>query len=76
MAAISLQQLDTIAAFLETSRNYLDVEHAIRLHWPLRSPTLPKRPNHWPGKPARRAKSVRSLGSKPPLVPLVPLMPL
>ncbi len=34
MAAISPRQLDTIAAFLETSRNYLDIEHVIRLHWP------------------------------------------
>ena len=34
MAAISPRQLDTIAAFLETSRDYLDIEHTIRLHWP------------------------------------------
>jgi len=35
MAAISLWQLETIAAFLEKSRDYLDIEHTIRLHWPV-----------------------------------------
>lgn len=34
MAAISPTQLDTVAAFLETSRDYLEIEHTIRLHWP------------------------------------------
>lgn len=34
MAAVTPTQLDTIAAFLETSREYLDIDHAIRLRWP------------------------------------------
>lgn len=34
MAAISPWQLETVAAFLERSREYLGIEHAIRLHWP------------------------------------------
>lgn len=35
MTAISPTQLVTVAAFLETSRDYLEIEHTIRLHWPL-----------------------------------------
>lgn len=34
MTAISPTQLSVVAAFLETSRDYLDVEHTIRLQWP------------------------------------------
>ncbi|HNJ75922.1 MAG TPA: hypothetical protein PLE72_04095 [Azospira sp.] len=34
MTAISPSQLSIIAAFLEKSRDYLDIEHTIRLHWP------------------------------------------
>lgn len=34
MTAISPTQLSVVAAFLETSRDYLDIEHTIRLQWP------------------------------------------
>ena len=34
MTAISPWQLETVAAFLERSREYLGIEHAIRLRWP------------------------------------------
>lgn len=37
MATITPSQLDVVAAFLETSRDYLDIEHTIRLHWPRQS---------------------------------------
>ena len=37
MAAIDPRQLETIAAFLEKSRDYLDIEHTIRLFWPHRT---------------------------------------
>lgn len=36
MASIDPRQLAAIAAFLEKSRDYLDVEDAIRLNWPPR----------------------------------------
>ena len=38
MTAISPTQLSIVAAFLEKSRDYLDIEHTIRLHWPRRLP--------------------------------------
>lgn len=44
MAAISLSQLDIIAAFLEKSRDYLDIEHSIRLSWPRLASRLPLPP--------------------------------
>jgi hypothetical protein len=44
MAAISPLQLNIIAAFLEKSRDHLDIEYTIRLHWPhpSRSQTAPR----------------------------------
>lgn len=36
MAAIDPRQLETIAAFLEKSRDYLDIQNTIRLYWPHR----------------------------------------
>jgi hypothetical protein len=44
MAAISLSQLDIISAFLEKSRDYLDIEHSIRLSWPRLAGRLPLSP--------------------------------
>ena len=37
MTAINLSQLNVVAAFLEKSRDYLGIEHTIRLHWPRRA---------------------------------------
>lgn len=54
MAAVTPTQLETIATFLETSREYLDIEHPIRLRWP--RPTIRK-----PRKPG----SARTPGLKP-----------
>lgn len=45
MAAISLSQLDIISAFLEKSRDYLDIEHSIRLSWPRIAGRLPFSPS-------------------------------
>jgi len=45
MAAISLSQLDIISAFLEKSRDYLDIEHSIRLSWPRLAGRLPLSPS-------------------------------
>ena len=43
MTAISPTQLSVVAAFLETSRDYLDIEHTIRLQWPRPAGAAPPR---------------------------------
>ena len=44
MAAVTPTQLETIATFLETSREYLDIEHPIRLRWPRLAMRKPRKP--------------------------------
>ncbi len=57
MTAIDPRQLDVIAAFLEASRNHLDIEYVIRLRWPPASAKGRERPeNRRSTKPARAAR--------------------
>lgn len=72
MTAINLWQLETVATFLEKSRDHLELEHAIRLRWPLAS-----------GEPARfgasaaqrpraaKARNLRSVGATSACLPAV-----
>ncbi len=61
MDSIDPRQLDTIAAFLEKSRDYLDIEHVIRLHWPLRA-----------GNPRRNCAPARATQARRTGVPAKP----
>lgn len=60
MTAIDPRQLEVIAAFLETSRNHLDIEYVIRLRWPPASAKSREKPegrrSAWQEKPARASR--------------------
>lgn len=58
MSAISLSQLDAIAAFLEKSREHLGIEHTIRLHWP-------RRPALIGAKSRAKVAKIGSRGARP-----------